>query len=518
MPAIKAHNTATTDGPWNQAAQAAKLKSPITGAEAVLFYAWYDQSGSDPDGDGWPDYKNSYKFGHHVVGDSGLGGAANMAACSGGIAVLNGARGGHDLSTTDRQGVYDHLARHLGAGGKKPPPLGASAEDSEAFAAEVEAEVENALLAAQADTTQALSRHAGADIASGEGDEPQIPLLPALGASAWAMREDALPQLLEAHQAALADPQMAKAIASAVPQAATRKLGMQEKRSNGGVAVIPLCGVITPSASFLSMLFGGGGGLEAFRASFMEALSAPEVGSIVLDVDSPGGMVSLVPETAAMIRAARGKKPIIAVCNTTAASAAYWLAAQCDEVVCTPSGQAGSIGVYMIHEDLSGALDQRGISVTYIKAGKHKAEGNRTEPLSDDAKAFRQQEVDDLYGMFVDDVATGRGASAADVRSGYGEGRCLLAARALEAGLCDRVATLDAVVGELLGVPASPDDPSNARGEQDDGARADDDEQDDDETPPEDEPGDDEDDEQEEPETDARQLSEQERRAAILFS
>jgi hypothetical protein len=102
--------------------------------------------------------------------------------------------------------------------------------------------------------------------------------------------------------------------------------GARGARHGGGgyVAVIPLTGLITARGSFLSMLFGGGGGLLDFRDSFREALNSPEVSAIVLDVDSPGGYVDLVPETAEEIYEARGEKPIVAVANTMAASAAYW--------------------------------------------------------------------------------------------------------------------------------------------------------------------------------------------------
>jgi signal peptide peptidase SppA len=225
-----------------------------------------------------------------------------------------------------------------------------------------------------------------------------------------------------------------------------------DKRVSGAVAVLPLTGIITPRGSFLSMLFGGGGGgLMAFREQFADALTSTDIGAIVLDIDSPGGLVSLVQETAAEIRAARGVKPIVAVCNTLAASAAYWIAAQADEIVCTPSGECGSVGVYMVHEDWSKFNADFGVEPTYISAGTYKTEGNPDEPLSKDGEKAWQEEVDDIYGAFLASVAAGRGITAAQVQSNYGEGRCLLAPRALEAGMCDRLDTLETVVGELLG-------------------------------------------------------------------
>jgi signal peptide peptidase SppA len=282
-------------------------------------------------------------------------------------------------------------------------------------------------------------------------DDANVDTLPPLtfGRSLWAIRPEVLPRIIEAHRAGPAALERLSArTAAPAPRAARRASGT---RTGGAVAVIPLTGVITPRGSLFSMLFGfGGGGLVDFRDSFREAVNSPDVSAVVLDVDSPGGLIDLVPETAAEIRDARGEKPIVAVANTMAASAAYWIAAQADEVVVTPSGDVGSVGVYMVHEDWSEFNAKQGILPTYISAGRYKTEGNPDEPLDDDARAEWQSEVDELYGMFVEAVAAGRGVSADTVRSGYGEGRTLLASRALEAGMVDRIDTIESVIGGLL--------------------------------------------------------------------
>lgn len=216
--------------------------------------------------------------------------------------------------------------------------------------------------------------------------------------------------------------------------------------------VIPLKGVITPHASLFSLLFGGAdGSLDTFRRSFRNAMGDSEVGTVVLDVDSPGGLVDLVPETAAEIRKARESKKIVAVSNPLTASAAYWLASQADEIVVTPSGESGSIGVYATHQDISGALDKAGIKPTLISAGKYKVEGNPYEPLDEEAQQAIQDSVDEYYGMFVKDVAAGRGVKVSEVKAGYGEGRTLTAGKALEANLVDRVDTLESTVARLTG-------------------------------------------------------------------
>lgn len=232
------------------------------------------------------------------------------------------------------------------------------------------------------------------------------------------------------------------------PQAAVR----DDLDVRGGVAIVGLQGVLTPRGSLLSLLFGGGlGGLQGFRRDLAAAVGSSDVEAIVLDVHSPGGLIGMIPETAAEVRAARDVKPIVAVANTMTASAAYWIASQATEVVSTPSGFVGSIGVYLIHEDWSANNEKVGVDPTYIYAGRYKVDGHFDEPLSDTAREAFQAEVNDLYELFVNDVALGRGTTPDDVRAGYGEGRVLPAARAVTAGLADRVATIDETVLELSG-------------------------------------------------------------------
>lgn len=216
-----------------------------------------------------------------------------------------------------------------------------------------------------------------------------------------------------------------------------------------GVAVLPLHGVIMPKASMMTEM-SGGTSVERFRAEFRQAMAAPDVSGIVIDVDSPGGMVDGVPEMAAEIRQARGTKPIVAIANTEAASAAYWLASQADQLVVTKSGRVGSIGVYTSHEDESVKSEQQGVKTTLISAGRFKTEGNPFEPLTDEARASLQGMVDDYYGMFVGDVSKGRRVAIDTVRSGFGEGRVVQARPALADGMVDRVATLDEVVNDML--------------------------------------------------------------------
>lgn len=219
-------------------------------------------------------------------------------------------------------------------------------------------------------------------------------------------------------------------------------------RAGGAVAVLPLIGTIIPRADIFTEM-SGGVSVQRFTANFRQALNNPDVASIVIDVDSPGGQVSGVDELASEIFNARGQKQITAVANTLAASAAYWIATAADELVVSPSGEVGSIGVFAMHEDISKMLEMEGVAVNLISAGKYKVEGNPFEPLTEEARTSVQSRVDEYYEMFVSAVARNRGVKRTDVRNGFGEGRTVGAKQAVALGMADRVATLDETITRL---------------------------------------------------------------------
>jgi signal peptide peptidase SppA len=184
--------------------------------------------------------------------------------------------------------------------------------------------------------------------------------------------------------------------------------------------------------------------------AFRSALADDTVGTIVLDIDSPGGTVTGVPELAAEILAARGTKPVIAVANSMAASAAYWIASAADKIVVTPSGDVGSIGVYTTHQDVSAAMEKEGVKVTYIQAGKYKTDGNPYTPPSEEFLENTQKDVNTFYQMFLNAVAAGRGISAETVAETFGQGRMVMAQDAVACGMADEIATLEQVVGAVV--------------------------------------------------------------------
>ena len=219
---------------------------------------------------------------------------------------------------------------------------------------------------------------------------------------------------------------------------------------SGRVARVPIVGMITKASSIWSLF--GGTTVEKLTAALRQVALDETVGTVLLDIDSPGGTVSGLPALAAEVRALRESKHVVALANDLAASAAYWVASQADEIVASPEALTGSIGVFAVHDDYSAMMERIGIKTTYIHAGKYKVEGNPDEPLGDEARAHIQASVDEAYGLFVGDVARGRGVTAAQVRADYGEGRVLTARAAKAAGMIDRIATYDETVQRLSGM------------------------------------------------------------------
>ena len=209
-----------------------------------------------------------------------------------------------------------------------------------------------------------------------------------------------------------------------------------------GIALLSVRGVAMYDLEFQPYAFS-----TLLLAQTMNALANdPEIGTIVLDIDSPGGMVTGTPEAGDAIFAAREQKRVIALVNPLAASAAYWIASQASEIVAVPTADVGSIGVFWLHVECSGMLANEGIKPTFVFAGEHKVEGNSFEPLSEEARAFQQREVDSIYRDFVKMVARGRGVSVADVEKNFGQGRTFMAPEAKRLGMIDRVATVDAAL------------------------------------------------------------------------
>jgi len=215
-----------------------------------------------------------------------------------------------------------------------------------------------------------------------------------------------------------------------------------------GIAIIPVVGTLVSRSGYL----GAASGLTAYSdiaESIEAAATDPGIRAILLDVDSSGGEVGGLFDLVDHIQAIRSQcgKPIWAVADEAALSAAYAIACTADRLYVTQTGEVGSIGVVAVHRDESGADAQAGLAWTFVHAGACKVDGNPHQPLSDSARASLQADVDSLYGRFVDLVAKCRKTSPGVIRAT--EATVYRGNQAVAAGLADKVGTLRVALADL---------------------------------------------------------------------
>ena len=213
-----------------------------------------------------------------------------------------------------------------------------------------------------------------------------------------------------------------------------------------GIAVIPIHGTLVKRVLGME----AASGLTSYGGIAQEidaALADPQVQGILLDIDSPGGEASGSFELARQIRHAATQKPVWAVANDAAYSAAYALAASAQRLIVTETGGVGSIGVIALHIDQSAKDAQEGYRYTAVTAGAHKNDFSPHHPLSDEAKAELQAEVDRLYGLFVEHVTAMRSLNADAVRAT--EAGLYFGANAITAGLADAVSSFETALADF---------------------------------------------------------------------
>jgi ClpP class serine protease len=184
-----------------------------------------------------------------------------------------------------------------------------------------------------------------------------------------------------------------------------------------GVAVIPIEGTLVHKLGTMRP-FCGMTGYDGIEACFFQAAADPQVRRIVLHINSPGGEVDGCFDLVDAIHAYRTEetaKPVIAILDEMAYSAAYAIASAAEVITVPRTGGVGSVGVVAMHVDMSRRLDAEGITVTLVHAGAHKVDGRPEMPLSDDARARLQAEVDATAGLFHRTVARNRGHAVSGI-------------------------------------------------------------------------------------------------------
>lgn len=204
-----------------------------------------------------------------------------------------------------------------------------------------------------------------------------------------------------------------------------------------GIARIPIVGELSERPSLTAALFGVE---QTTFGSIIDNINKsendPMVEKIIFEVDSPGGNISGLDQTAMAIKAI--KKPTEARVHNMAASAAFWLATQTDKIIALdPTVEVGSIGVAIEIFDDSERDKSRGIKIhTIVSTG---AEDKRPDVSTKGGRDKIKDRLTEIHDVFVSRVAEGRGVSEETVRKDFGKGGVLIASKALEVGMIDGI-------------------------------------------------------------------------------
>ncbi len=232
----------------------------------------------------------------------------------------------------------------------------------------------------------------------------------------------------------------------------------------GNVGIIDIQGsLVNGNAGFMSYF--GVTGYGDIRDALVAAIQHPDVNAILLNIDSGGGAVAGVHETAQFISRVSTIKPVVSYNGGTEASAALWLGSSAQESYVAETGLTGSLGILMVHAEKSAQLMQEGIKVTVIRAGDEKALANPYEALTPNAKANLESKAQAMYDVFLGHVAAMRGMPVTSADKAFGQGKEFVGKQAVAVGLVDNVGTLEdayAAAAALGAKKAAKTTPKNA--------------------------------------------------------
>lgn len=277
-------------------------------------------------------------------------------------------------------------------------------------------------------------------------------ILSALRSAKWAATPPTIQAIADALGAHLRGGMAASSPRALMPDRmpsgeAVEKAADDSQSVAGGVAVIEVYGIIGRHLSSMESECGGCD-VEAVSAALDAAIASAGVKAIVLDIDSPGGVVSGVPELCAKIKEANSIKPCFAFTGGQCCSAAYWIACGCQGIFATKSADLGSIGVYVALCDDSEWWTKQGYKLELIKAGEYKAAGISGKPLTDKERALIQADVDAIYAMFTGDVKAARDG----VQNEAMQGQTFMGESAVAVNLADEIVpSLESVVLAIAG-------------------------------------------------------------------
>jgi len=212
-----------------------------------------------------------------------------------------------------------------------------------------------------------------------------------------------------------------------------------------GVVQLGLFGVMAPRMNMLTQI-SGGTSTQQFAAQLRQAGENEAIRTVVVEVDSPGGVVTGTEELRRAMVSLAARKRVVAIARGMMTSAAYYASAGATELVATPSSQVGSIGVYAIHREITKAAEDAGVKFRVFRAGEYKAAGIEVEKLTETFASVLQERIEEPYRQFVAAVAVDRSVTTEAVENRFGQGRTFLAAPARERGMIDEVLGFDELI------------------------------------------------------------------------
>jgi len=274
-------------------------------------------------------------------------------------------------------------------------------------------------------------------------------LVEALSSTYWAIQEDKLELIYDIVHNKEKYLLLAKEAKEAKGEVNIIEVAEPEEKpyvvSRGPVSVIQLHGVMMKRMNMFDAM-SGGVSTEIFGRSLDSLIEDDKVKTIVLSIDSPGGSVLGTAELGNKIYAGSKKKKIVAVADSLAASAAYWVGSQASEFYATASAHVGSIGVLIEHVNARKRYEDAGYKIEFFRVPDGKAKPNPVDEIDGETREYIMDTLNKLYSEFVGAVARGRGVSEETVRDKFGKGRVVLAKDALAAGMVDGIVDIDSLI------------------------------------------------------------------------
>jgi protease-4 len=167
------------------------------------------------------------------------------------------------------------------------------------------------------------------------------------------------------------------------------------------------------------------------------AQDSSDIQVILLEIDSYGGSPAAAQEVVETMQK-YVTKPIVVQIRGAGNSAGYWIASAANHIIASSLSDVGSIGVTMSYLDESELNKEQGYTFNQINTGKFKDSGSTEKPLTEEERVLFQRDVDIIFEIFLQDVATNRGMDLEAMRA-LADGSAMLGDMALEKGLIDQV-------------------------------------------------------------------------------